>query len=136
MIVGLRVGSRREFLDPIHSFSDRIFAQCGLDQEQRYWMAMAVREAVTNALLHGNCERPGTHVEVRYEVSDEEIRVTVTDEGAGFDPSELPDPIAEDQLMETRGRGVFLIRKLMDEVSYRFPEGGGTELRMVKSRRR
>jgi len=130
--VRLRIGSRREFLDSVHLISQRLIEEVGFSDDDSYWMVTAVREAVTNAVIHGNKERPGTFVEVSFELRDRCIRITVTDEGDGFDPDSLPDPVSKEHLLDASGRGVFLMQQLMDDVSYVFTEGGGTTLTMTK----
>jgi serine/threonine-protein kinase RsbW len=130
--VRLQIASRREFLDAVHMLSEQLIEEAGFVSDESYWMVTAVREAVTNAVIHGNKERPGTHVDVSYELSPDGIRITVTDQGEGFDPSNLPDPVSKEHLMDASGRGVFLMKQLLDEVSYSFPESGGTTLTMVK----
>lgn len=130
--VKLRIGSRREFLDSVHMLSERLIEEVGFAADDSYWMVTAVREAVTNAVIHGNRERPGTGVDVAFELFPDAIQITVTDEGEGFDPESLPDPVSEEHLLDSSGRGVFLMNQLMDEVDYSFPEKGGTTLRMMK----
>ena len=133
--IHVRISSRREFLDPLHSLSERLIQEVGFTKDESYWMVAAVREAVTNAVIHGNREEPGTHVEVAYELGEDRIRITVKDQGNGFDPDSLPDPVSKEHLMDASGRGVFLMQQLMDEVSYSFPESGGTTLIMMKKLR-
>ena len=130
--VKLRIGSRREFLDSVHSLSEHLIELVGFAADDSYWMVTAVREAVTNAVVHGNKEQPGTNVDVSFELGDNCIRITVTDEGDGFDPDGLPDPVSAEHLMDASGRGVFLMHQLMDDVQYEFPERGGTTLTMMK----
>lgn len=130
--VKLRIASRREFLDAVHMLSEQLIEEVGFSADDCYWMVTAVREAVTNAVIHGNKERPGTGVDVCFELQPGCIRITVVDEGAGFDPDSLPDPVSKEHLLDASGRGVFLMKQLMDEVSYTFPEGGGTTLSMTK----
>ena len=130
--VTLRIGSRREFLDSVHSLSEHLIEEVGFKADDTYWMVTAVREAVTNAVIHGNKEEPGTRVEVAFELADDSIRITVSDQGDGFDPDSLPDPVSREHLLDASGRGVFLMQQLMDDVSYDFPEGGGTTLSMMK----
>lgn len=132
--IRVRIGSRREFLDAIHSLSEHVMRRVGFSEDECYWLVTAVREAVSNAVVHGNREEPGTYVVVEFEMSADGIGITVTDEGDGFDPAKLPDPLSEEHLLDASGRGVFLMQQLMDEVSFSFPEEGGTALKMVKSR--
>ncbi len=131
--VKLRIGSRREFLDSVHRLCEELIEGVGFAPDDRYWMVTAVREAVTNAVIHGNKERPGTAVDVSFELHTDRIRITVVDQGDGFDPEALPDPVSREHLLDASGRGVFLMKQLMDEVSYTFPESGGTTLSMMKS---
>ena len=133
--VKLRIGSRREFLDSVHSLSERLIEEVGFAADDIYWMVTAVREAVTNAVIHGNKEQPGTRVDVVFELAEDCIRITVADQGEGFDPESLPDPVSKEHLMDASGRGVFLMYQLMDDVTYDFPESGGTTLAMMKRRR-
>lgn len=130
--VRLRIGSRREFLDSVHSLSERLIEEVGFAPDDIYWMVTAIREAVTNAVVHGNKEEPGTSVDVLFELSDSSIRITVVDQGEGFDPESLPDPVSKEHLLDASGRGVFLMNQLMDYVRYEFPEAGGTTLTMMK----
>lgn len=98
----------------------------------RFRLQVAVAEALANAVVQGNREDPGKVVRVEAELGAEAIVIRVTDEGEGFDPAHVPEPIAPDQLASTRGRGLFLIRKLVDDV--RFNERG-TSICMTLSRR-
>jgi serine/threonine-protein kinase RsbW len=108
----------------------------GLDDEAIHWVGVAVRESVINAIKHGNDndERKRVHVEFTSLNDDTPpgIAIRVRDEGPGFDPSTLPDPLAPENLLKASGRGIFLIRSFMDElVVQRAPEGG-MEVRMIK----
>jgi serine/threonine-protein kinase RsbW len=84
----------------------------------RFRLQVVLSEALANAILRGNREALDKWVEVRAELRDEIIRVYVTDEGPGFDPASVPEPIRPEQLDEAGGRGLFLIRKLVDAVQF------------------
>lgn len=88
----------------------------------RFRLQVALTEALANAVLRGNRENPAKFVLVEAELFPDRIRVTVSDEGEGFDPARVPEPVRPDQLAESCGRGLFLIRKLVDDV--RFNEQG------------
>ncbi len=90
---------------------------------------VAVEEALRNAMLHGNRMDPGKKVNIEAEFGEKAVRITVIDEGSGFDHQEIPDPTDEENILKTGGRGVFLIKHLMDEVKY---EDGGRKVVMVK----
>jgi serine/threonine-protein kinase RsbW len=65
-------------------------------------------------------------------VGEGTLEVWVRDQGPGFDPDDVPDPVAEENLLKAYGRGIFFMRSFMDEVEYAFPQGGGTLVRMLK----
>ena len=92
---------------------------------------VALREALLNAIIHGNREDPRKHVYVTiFCGTDGEVAMTIRDEGAGFDSSSVPDPTAPEHRMSTHGRGIYLMQALMDEVSF---EQDGTVVYMRKS---
>ena len=88
----------------------------------RFRLRVVLSEALSNAIVRGNCEDCNKWVDVRAELGPEIISVYVTDEGPGFDPSTIPEPIRPEQLDEASGRGLFLIRKLVDAVQFN-PQG-------------
>jgi serine/threonine-protein kinase RsbW len=87
-------------------------------QTIRFRLRVVLSEALSNAIIKGNCEDQSKWVDVRAELVPESIRVYVTDEGPGFDPATVPEPIRPEQLDEARGRGLYLIRKLVDAVQF------------------
>jgi serine/threonine-protein kinase RsbW len=105
---------------------------CGVTEEAAFGIEMAVREAVTNAMVHGNQEDEAKFVEVIFNCRDNELEVIVADQGSGFDPAEVPDPTDPANLMKTSGRGIFLMRTFMDEVEWLARPDGGTTVRMRK----
>jgi serine/threonine-protein kinase RsbW len=102
------------------------------DDRLRFRLQVAVSEALANAVVRGNGEDPTKLVSVEVELLPDQIVIQVTDEGPGFDPHGIPEPLAPDQVHDTCGRGLFLIRKLVDDV--RFNERG-TSICMTLSRR-
>jgi serine/threonine-protein kinase RsbW len=97
----------------------------GFDDEASYWINMAVRESVANAIEHGNKYDPQKSVDIRFTVGVDALRVTVRDYGEGFDPHSLPDPLDPNNLLNPAGRGVLYMRTFMDSVDYtRHPESG------------
>lgn len=105
---------------------------CGLAEEAAFGIDMAVREAITNAIVHGNKEDDAKQVEMTLNCSSRAVEIEVRDQGAGFDPVSVPDPTAAENLMKTSGRGNFLMRSFMDEVEWKNRPEGGTTVRMVK----
>ena len=105
---------------------------CGLDEQTAFGVDMAVRESVTNAIVHGNREDETKSVEVIFNCLGNALEVEVRDQGEGFDPARVPDPTEPANILKTSGRGIFLIRTFMDEVEWLARPEGGTTLRMVK----
>ena len=95
---------------------------------------MAVREAVTNAVLHGNRRDESKPVEVGFSDSPAALVITVRDRGTGFDPASVPDPTAEQNLLKSSGRGILFMRNFMDEVAWEHHPDGGTLVRMTKKK--
>jgi serine/threonine-protein kinase RsbW len=105
---------------------------CGLADDAAFGIDMAVREAITNAIVHGNKEDDTKKVELTLNCSQNAVEIQVKDQGEGFDPGSVPDPTAPENILKTSGRGNFLIRNLMDEVNWSSGAEGGTTVRMVK----
>ena len=105
--------------------------QYGYDESAVFAIKLALEEALTNAVKHGNGCDPNKKVTVRYAVNGTKAVIAIRDEGAGFNPDQLPDPTCPERLSVPCGRGVMLIRAYMDEVEYR---EGGTEIFFVKHR--
>jgi serine/threonine-protein kinase RsbW len=134
--VRLDFRSAFDMLDFVQVVSDHVGRMAGLDEESLHWVSVAVRESVINAIKHGNCSDERKRVYIEFTPLNEEqrpgIAIRVRDEGPGFDPETLPDPLAPENVLKSSGRGIFLIRNFMDEmVLQRAPEGG-MEMRMVK----
>jgi serine/threonine-protein kinase RsbW len=109
------------------------FAQsCGLGDETAFGIEMAVREAVTNAVVHGNKEDEARTVEVIFNCLEHRVEIEVKDQGTGFDPNGVPDPTAAENILKTSGRGIFLMRAFMDDVQWSVRTEGGTAVLMVK----
>jgi serine/threonine-protein kinase RsbW len=134
--VRLDFHSTFEMLDFVQVVSEHLGRLAGLDEDALHWVSVAVRESVINAIKHGNSgdERKRVHVEFTpLEISAPRgIAIRVRDEGPGFDPETLPDPLAPENLLKASGRGIFLIRSFMDEVAVRHAPEGGMEVLMVK----
>ncbi|MCK4857729.1 MAG: ATP-binding protein [candidate division Zixibacteria bacterium] len=95
-------------------------------------IAICATEIVNNGIYHGNKEDPQKLVTLQLESGEDEIKITITDEGDYFNPDEIANPIAEENLLREVGRGIFIVRQLMDNVTIRQAEGGGTEVTFTK----
>jgi serine/threonine-protein kinase RsbW len=124
-----------EMLDILQAVSDQVCKEVGLDEDSIHWVSVAVRESIANAIKHGNKNDQSKKVFVEFDVRAEgapALSIRVRDEGAGFDPDEIADPLAPENLLKGSGRGIFLIRSFMDEVVLQRAPEGGMEMRMVK----
>jgi serine/threonine-protein kinase RsbW len=134
--VRLDFPSTLEMLDLAQSAGEQVSRAAGLDDEAVYWIGVAVRESVINAIKHGNAGDERKRVYVEFTALDDEdppgVAIRVRDEGPGFDPATLPDCVAPENLLKCSGRGIFLIRSFMDELTLQRAPEGGMELRMVK----
>jgi serine/threonine-protein kinase RsbW len=134
--VRLDFQSTFEMLDFVQVVSDHIGRLVGLDEDAVHWVGVAVRESVINAIKHGNAGDARKRVHVEFTPLEAEsprgLSVRVRDEGTGFDPSHLPDPLAPENILKSSGRGIFLIRSFMDRVELRPAPEGGMEVTMIK----
>jgi serine/threonine-protein kinase RsbW len=134
--VHLELQSTIDVLDHVQLVTEDIARQLGLDEETLHWTCMAVRESVINAIVHGNKSDAGKRVFIDFNVTagpeTTDFVVRVRDQGQGFDPSLLADPLTPGNVRKTGGRGIFLMRQFMDDVSIGPAREGGMEVRMVK----
>jgi serine/threonine-protein kinase RsbW len=106
--------------------------QSGFPEDDLHKIGMAVRESIVNAVVHGNRYNGRKKVHLSVSNSQNRLTIVIRDEGEGFDLSMLPDPLADDNLLQQSGRGIFLIRTFMDEFQVRRLTPRGTEVRLVK----
>ncbi|HSD27018.1 MAG TPA: ATP-binding protein [Vicinamibacteria bacterium] len=111
---------------------DRLATSTGFDRDSTEDIQAAVHEAVVNAIVHGNGKGDTRRVKLELAVHREGLEVRIRDEGRGFDPTRVPDPLAAGNLSRSSGRGIFLMRELTDDVSFRRLAGGGTEVTLRK----
>jgi serine/threonine-protein kinase RsbW len=134
--VRLQIHSHFEMLDFVQVVSDRMGQLAGLDEDAIHWIGVAVRESVINAIKHGNREDYRKLVTVEFamapQASPRELVVRVVDQGEGFDPEEVADPLAPENILKSSGRGIFFMRNFMDDVTLRRVAEGGMEVRLVK----
>ena len=95
-------------------------------------LAIAITELVNNAINHGNKQQEGKKVTLTLRYRHGEIEASITDEGEGFDPEDIPDPLAEENLLKEIGRGIFIVKSLMDDFRYASRPEGGTMISIVK----
>jgi serine/threonine-protein kinase RsbW len=134
--VRLEFNSVFEMVDFVQIVSDHMGRSVGLDEDSLHWVGVAIRESVINAIKHGNRHDAAKHVFVEFEATTAdvvpELTIRVRDQGEGFDPEEVADPLAPENLLKSSGRGIFLIRNFMDDVTLQRAPEGGMEIRMIK----
>ena len=128
----LWLSSRYENIELAQAALAHVCRQRSIDSEMEHWIGMALREAVANAVKHGNRLDPDKRVLLKFEGAGDDLTIVIGDEGGGFDPERVSDPLAPENQMKTSGRGIFYIRTFMDDVSFSRGEGGGTVLTMRK----
>lgn len=128
----LAIGSRFENIELVQVVLNDSLERLGLDGDARHWVDIAVREAVANAIKHGNAQDPAKTVEVDAGVDGGELVIRIEDQGGGFDPQTLGDPLAPENLLRPNGRGIFYMRSFMDAVDYQPRPGGGTVVTLRK----
>lgn len=128
----LDVGSRFENIELVQVVLRDSLERLGVDEDTRHWVDVAVREAVANAIKHGNAQDPGKQVHVDLFREGDEVVIRVEDEGIGFDPDQLRDPLAPENLLKPNGRGIFYMKSFMDDIHYGPRPGGGTIVTLRK----
>jgi serine/threonine-protein kinase RsbW len=132
--VELKLPSRIEAISEAAGAVADAARRLGFTDDALFGIDLAVREAVTNAVLHGNQRDETVPFEVGVHGDEAGLVVTVRDRGHGFDPARVADPTAEENILKASGRGILFMRTFMDEVAWERPEGGGTLVRMIKKR--
>ena|SRR5688572_12358933 len=132
--VELVIPAKLEYLDLVDNVVEAVNELMHFDEDSKTAVSISVVEAGTNAIQHGCLRNGGSGaVRMRFEVTPKALTVTVRDPGSGFNPDSLPDPTSPENLLRERGRGIFIMRQMMDEVTFNFEQG--CSVRLVKHRR-
>ena len=135
-LIRLEFTSAFEMLDFVQVVNDHVGREVGFDEDAVHWVGVAVRECVINAIKHGNKNDASKRVFVEFETvfndGANELGIRIRDQGQGFDPEALANPLDPENLLKASGRGIFLIRNFMDEVELQRAPQGGMEVRMTK----
>jgi serine/threonine-protein kinase RsbW len=118
MLKKIHIKSKIENLRAVENAIDDISGERGINQENYGKILIATLEAVNNAIIHGNRSDENKNVDIEIWLRKKELIVTVTDEGKGFKPKEVPDPTKPENIEAIDGRGVFLMKKLADEIEF------------------
>jgi serine/threonine-protein kinase RsbW len=128
----LDVGSRFENIELVQVVLRDALVQLGMDEDAQHWVDVAVREAIANAIKHGNAQDPEKQVHIDLFLEKDQLVVRVGDEGTGFDPAQIHDPLAPENLLRPNGRGIFYMKSFMDDIQYSPRPGGGTAVTLRK----
>jgi serine/threonine-protein kinase RsbW len=128
----LRFPSRIEAVGEAAAVVSEYLNRLGIAEDVAFGVDMAVREAVTNAVIHGNKLDDAKVVGVRLTNTPEGFEISVHDQGTGFNPNDVPDPTKDENILRTSGRGIFFMRNFMDQVEWSADPKGGTNVRMIK----
>ena len=133
--IRLEFTSTFDMVDFVELVGSHVSRDIGLDEDSAHWVGVAIRECVINAIKHGNHHDLSKRVFVEFATllnGVPQITIRVRDQGEGFDPETIADPLAPENLLKGSGRGIFLIRNFMDEVELQRAPEGGMEVLMVK----
>ena len=129
----LTLASELPSVERVEETAERFAQRAGFDEDTVSHIAMVCREAAVNAVVHGNKYDKSKHVSASFQLTGEALTIDIADQGPGLDPDSCPDPLAHENLLKTSGRGIFLMRALMDEVHFR-QLTPGTQITMIKRR--
>ena len=124
------VPSDPDFIPAIDEFILSKINCLNLDEDTLNNLSLAVSEAISNAMVHGNQLDPNKNVIVTINISNDELTLSIKDEGEGFDPDSVPDPTMPENIMRDSGRGIHIMRSFIDKVLYNF-SSEGTELKLI-----
>ena len=131
--VSFTLDSSLDSVNKIELTAEQVAQRAGFDEDTIPHIAMAVREAAVNAVLHGNSYDANKHIVASFETTSDSLIIRIADQGPGLDPDKVPDPLAPENILRGSGRGIFLIKAFMDEVNFRQLHPG-TELTLIKHR--
>ena len=130
--VRVQIDSRYEFIDLVQRMAEDLCRVVRLGRGAGLNLGLAVREAVANAIKHGNRLEKDKHVLVLFRVESKRLVVAVRDQGRGFDPRRVENPVAPQNVYHNHGRGIFFMNAFVDDVTFTRLPSGGTEVRMEK----
>lgn len=118
-------------LEDVEQLSEKVAREVGMTEDDMDNMAIAVTEAVNNAIKHGNNSDESKKVFIEFLVFPNKVTIKIKDQGTGFDPRNLKNPLDPENLLKESGRGIFILKALMDEVDFNFANQG-TEIILSK----
>jgi len=129
----MSLSSRFENIEMAQHLCAKLLEGREVPEELRHWILMALREALANAIKHGNQQDLSKHVHLEMDVVGDTLAISIRDEGAGFDPGAVADPLSPENRLKTSGRGIFYMRTFMDDVRFQRHAAGGMEIVLKKN---
>lgn len=128
----IEIPSTLDYLPKVDEFIERKLRKLGIKENQIADITISVTEAVTNAVVHGNKNDLAKKVRISLKADSSCVEVTVEDEGGGFDPRSVQSPIEKENLLKEKGRGIFILKSLMDKVDIFCESEKGIKVKMIK----
>ncbi|MBD3290195.1 ATP-binding protein [candidate division KSB1 bacterium] len=128
----LEIPSQLNQLQRVEKFTEDVTTKMDFSEEDRDSIAISITEIVSNAISHGNKRNRDKKVTIMYEIYKNRLVITVQDEGTGFNVREIDDPLDPKNLLKDSGRGIYIVRALMDEVEFQTNEMGSF-VKLVKN---
>ena len=131
--IRMSLSSRFENIELAQHLCGKLLDGRDVPEETKHWLLMALREALANAIKHGNRQDTSKRIHLEMDVVGQNLQISIRDEGEGFDPAAVDDPLAPENRLKTSGRGIFYMKTFMDDVRFRRVEGGGMEIVLTKN---
>lgn len=129
----MSLSSRFENIEMAQHLCGKLLEGRQVSDETKHWILMALREGLANAIKHGNAQNMAKRVHLDMQVAGDTLEIRIRDEGEGFDPESVGDPLAPENRLKTSGRGIFYMRTFMDDVRFQRADGGGMEIVLMKN---
>lgn len=123
--------SHIKYLTEIEAITSEITGELAFEESVRDDLSIAVTELFNNALHHGNKDDESKKITITFRVANNALRISVQDEGEGFEPGKLRDPLAPENIYEVNGRGLFLVKQLVDDIEFNITPQG-SEIIIIK----
>jgi len=123
-----------EEITKVERMAEKAADKMKFNEEEKDSLAIAVTEAVNNAIIHGNKQDKNKKVHIKFEFEATRLVVSIKDEGKGFNPDKVSDPLAPENLLKESGRGIFIVSSLMDDIQYSFHKDG-TQINLIKEKK-
>ncbi len=130
----MSIPSQPDQVQVVEKEAERLAEKLGFSEDERDSLAIAITEVVANAIYHGNRADPRKRVYLRFTLSNDTLTIHVRDEGVGFRVEQVADPLDPKNLLKESGRGIFIVRTLMDDIQFHFT-AKGTEVILIKKHR-